>query len=91
MSRHCVLKVTYIFVYIKSISYDNLLQVIALDSDAAENGTVRYSSRARGAARGLLRVHARSGRLYAAPRLSLAPHLSYDLTVSCCRYSLLYA
>ncbi|XP_045763036.1 fat-like cadherin-related tumor suppressor homolog isoform X2 [Maniola jurtina] len=58
--------------------------VAALDSDAGENGTVRYSGRARGAARGVLRVHARSGRVYAAPRLRLAPALTYDLTVRAC-------
>ncbi|XP_032512432.2 fat-like cadherin-related tumor suppressor homolog isoform X2 [Danaus plexippus] len=58
--------------------------VSALDGDAAENGTVRYSARGRGPARGLLRVHARSGRVYAAPRLALAPHLAYDLAVRAC-------
>ncbi|CAH0717523.1 unnamed protein product, partial [Brenthis ino] len=56
--------------------------VAALDSDAGENGTVTYSARARGPARGLLRVHARSGRLYAAPRLPLAARRAYDLTVT---------
>ncbi|KPI91036.1 Fat-like cadherin-related tumor suppressor-like [Papilio xuthus] len=54
--------------------------VTALDPDAAENGTVRYSARARGAARGLLRVTARSGRLHAARALPLLRR-AYDLTV----------
>nr|XP_034825226.1 fat-like cadherin-related tumor suppressor homolog [Maniola hyperantus] len=58
--------------------------VAALDSDAGENGTVEYSGRARGVARGVLRVHARSGRVYAAPRLPLAPARTYDLTVRAC-------
>ncbi|XP_072941921.1 fat-like cadherin-related tumor suppressor homolog [Epargyreus clarus] len=58
--------------------------VTALDSDAGANGTVRYSGRARGAARGLLRVHARSGRVYAAPRLPLAPHRTFDLAIRAC-------
>lgn len=53
-----------------------------MDADAGANGTVRYSARARGAARGLLRVHATSGRLLAAPRLPLAPQHAYDVTVS---------
>lgn len=59
-----------------------VVQVVAMDSDAGANGTVRYSARARGGARGLLRVHAASGRLLAAPRLPLAPEHTYDLTVS---------
>ena len=59
-----------------------LWQVVAFDSDEGANGTVRYWARARGAARGLLRVHAASGRLYMAPRLALAPGDSYDVTVS---------
>ncbi|XP_039746236.1 fat-like cadherin-related tumor suppressor homolog [Pararge aegeria] len=58
--------------------------VAALDSDAGENGTVRYSGRARGAARGLLRVHARTGRVHAAPRLLRAPRRAYDLGVRAC-------
>ncbi|XP_064074743.1 fat-like cadherin-related tumor suppressor homolog [Vanessa tameamea] len=58
--------------------------VAALDSDAGENGTVRYSARARGIARGLLRVHAHSGRIYASPRLPLTAHVTYDLTVRAC-------
>lgn len=53
----------------------------ARDEDLGENGTVRYSARARGAARGLLRVHAASGRLYVSPRLALLPGDSYDITV----------
>lgn len=56
--------------------------MVAFDSDEGANGTVRYWARARGAARGLLRVHAASGRLYMAPRLALAPGDSYDVTVS---------
>ncbi|KAL4703442.1 hypothetical protein ACJJTC_010030 [Scirpophaga incertulas] len=52
--------------------------MLALDPDAGENGTVRYWARARGAARGLLRVHARSGRLLAARPLA---RRSYELTV----------
>ncbi|KPJ00067.1 hypothetical protein RR46_00799 [Papilio xuthus] len=55
--------------------------VTALDPDAAENGTVRYSARARGAARGLLRVTARSGRLHAARALPLLRR-AYDLTIN---------
>ncbi|XP_052738209.1 fat-like cadherin-related tumor suppressor homolog isoform X2 [Bicyclus anynana] len=58
--------------------------VAAFDSDAGENGTVRYSARARGAARGLLRVHARSGRVYAAPRLPPAPRRALELAVRAC-------
>ncbi|CAK1553844.1 unnamed protein product [Leptosia nina] len=58
--------------------------VTALDSDAGENGTVRYSWRARGAAVQALRVHARSGRVYFASHLPLTPHLAYDLTVRAC-------
>ncbi|KAL0839199.1 hypothetical protein ABMA28_015971 [Loxostege sticticalis] len=58
--------------------------VVAMDADAGANGTVRYSARARGAARGLLRVHATSGRLLAAPRLPLAPQHAYDVTVRAC-------
>lgn len=46
----------------------NVSQVLALDPDAGENGTVRYAARAAGAAGGL-RVHARSGRLYLAAPL----------------------
>ncbi|CAG4938447.1 unnamed protein product [Parnassius apollo] len=57
--------------------------VLALDSDEGENGTVRYSARARGAARGLLRVRARCGRLYAARALALRRR-AYDLTVRAC-------
>lgn len=53
-----------------------------MDEDLGENGTVRYSARARGAARGLLRVHSVTGRLYASPRLALAPGDAYDVTVS---------
>lgn len=40
-------------------------QVVALDADEGANGTVRYSVRGRGGARGV-RVHAVSGRLYGA-------------------------
>ncbi|RVE45660.1 hypothetical protein evm_009675 [Chilo suppressalis] len=61
-----------------------LATVVALDSDAGENGTVRYWSRARGAARALLRVHASTGRLLAAPGLHLTSDMSYDLTVRAC-------
>ncbi|XP_068628013.1 fat-like cadherin-related tumor suppressor homolog [Battus philenor] len=57
--------------------------VLALDPDAAENGTVRYAGRARGAARGLLRVHSRTGRLYAARALPLRRR-AYDLAVRAC-------
>ncbi|CAK1577864.1 unnamed protein product [Parnassius mnemosyne] len=57
--------------------------VVALDNDEGENGTVRYSARARGAARSLLRVRARCGRLYAARALNLR-HRAYDLTVRAC-------
>lgn len=57
-------------------------QVTAMDEDLGENGTVRYSARARGAAKGSLRVHSTSGRLYASPRLRLAPGDAYDITVS---------
>lgn len=59
-------------------------QVVAFDGDEGANGSVRYSARARGPARGLLRVHAASGRLYAAPRLALQPPRSYDVTVRSC-------
>ncbi|KAI5643562.1 cadherin domain-containing protein [Phthorimaea operculella] len=62
----------------------HLMQVVALDADLAENGTVRYSARARGPARGLLRVHATTGRLYASPRLQLRPGDSYDVTIRAC-------
>ncbi|XP_075972507.1 FAT atypical cadherin kugelei isoform X2 [Anticarsia gemmatalis] len=58
--------------------------VVAFDSDEGANGTVRYWARARGAARGLLRVHADTGRLYMAPRLALAPGDSYDVTIRAC-------
>ncbi|KAJ0179077.1 hypothetical protein K1T71_004789 [Dendrolimus kikuchii] len=58
--------------------------VVALDPDDGANGTVRYWSRARGAARGLLRVHAATGRIYAAPALALAPHHAYEVTVRAC-------
>ncbi|CAH1634963.1 unnamed protein product [Spodoptera littoralis] len=58
--------------------------VVAFDSDEGANGTVRYWARARGAARGLLRVHAASGRLLLAPRLALAPGDSYDVTLRAC-------
>lgn len=58
-----------------------VVQVVALDGDLGENGTVRYSAHARGPARGLLRVNARTGQLYASPKLVLAPHDSYDVTV----------
>lgn len=61
-----------------------LRQVVAFDADEGANGSVRYWARARGAARGLLRVHAASGRLYAAPRLALAPGDAYDVTVRAC-------
>ncbi|XP_060800580.1 fat-like cadherin-related tumor suppressor homolog isoform X2 [Amyelois transitella] len=62
----------------------HLATVVALDADAGANGTVRYSGRARGPARGLLRVHARSGRIYAAPALPLAVGDVYDLTIRAC-------
>ncbi|KAH9632152.1 hypothetical protein HF086_006586 [Spodoptera exigua] len=55
--------------------------VVAFDSDEGANGTVRYWARARGAARGLLRVHGATGRLLLAPRLALAPGDSYDVTL----------
>ncbi|XP_059061183.1 fat-like cadherin-related tumor suppressor homolog, partial [Achroia grisella] len=61
-----------------------LATVLALDADAGENGTVRYSARARGAARGRLRVHARTGRLLAAPGLALAPGDLHELVVRAC-------
>ncbi|CAH2063954.1 unnamed protein product, partial [Iphiclides podalirius] len=57
--------------------------VMALDSDEGANGTVRYAARGRGAARGLLRVHARSGRIYASRSLPLRGR-AYDLTVRAC-------
>lgn len=58
--------------------------MVAFDSDEGANGTVRYWARARGVARGLLRVHATTGRLYMAPRLALAPGDAYDVTVRAC-------
>ncbi|XP_047023780.1 fat-like cadherin-related tumor suppressor homolog [Helicoverpa zea] len=58
--------------------------VVAFDPDEGANGTVRYWARARGAARGLLRVHASSGRVFAAPRLALAPGAAYDVTLRAC-------
>ncbi|XP_049865459.1 fat-like cadherin-related tumor suppressor homolog [Pectinophora gossypiella] len=61
-----------------------LATVVALDPDLGENGTVRYSARARGAARALLRVHALTGRLYAAPALRRQPGDAYDVTVRAC-------
>lgn len=64
-------------------------QVTARDDDLGANGSVRYSARARGAARGLLRVHSTTGRLYASPRLALAPGDSYDVTVSSSSLNLL--
>ncbi|XP_047519236.1 fat-like cadherin-related tumor suppressor homolog isoform X1 [Pieris napi] len=67
-----------------SDDYIYVTTVTALDDDAAENGTVRYSWRARGGARDALRLHSRSGRLYAAPDLHLGPHLAYDVTVRAC-------
>lgn len=59
-------------------------QVVAFDSDEGANGTVRYWARARGSARGLLRVQASSGRLFLAPRLALAPGDAYDVTLRAC-------
>lgn len=59
-----------------------MLQVVATDLDLGANGSVRYMARARGPARGLLRVHAATGRLYASPRLPLTPDHAYDVTVS---------
>ncbi|XP_037297103.1 fat-like cadherin-related tumor suppressor homolog isoform X2 [Manduca sexta] len=61
-----------------------LATVVALDPDEGVNGTVRYWSRARGAARGLLRVHADTGRLYASPRLALRAGAAHDVTVRAC-------
>lgn len=66
--------------------------VLALDPDEGANGTVRYWSRARGSARRLLRVHASTGRLFAAPQLPLVPGAAYDMAVStqeikCCTHS----
>ncbi|XP_041973434.1 fat-like cadherin-related tumor suppressor homolog [Aricia agestis] len=58
--------------------------VLALDADAGDNGTVRYSGRARGPARRLLRVHARSGRVYVSPRLDLAPPRAHEIAVRAC-------
>ncbi|XP_026738536.1 fat-like cadherin-related tumor suppressor homolog [Trichoplusia ni] len=58
--------------------------VVAFDSDEGANGTVRYWARARGSARGLLRVQASSGRLFLAPRLALAPGDAYDVTLRAC-------
>ncbi|CAB3222731.1 unnamed protein product [Arctia plantaginis] len=58
--------------------------VVAFDGDEGANGSVRYWARARGGARGLLRVHAATGRLLASPRLALAPGDSYDVTIRAC-------
>ncbi|VVD05384.1 unnamed protein product [Leptidea sinapis] len=63
-------------------------QVVALDGDEGDNGTVRYAWRARGGPGHALalRVHARSGRVYRASRaaLPLRPHRAYDFTVRAC-------
>ncbi|XP_063375219.1 fat-like cadherin-related tumor suppressor homolog [Cydia amplana] len=56
--------------------------VAALDDDYGANGTVRYSWRARGAARGVLRVQAKSGKIFATR--VLRRHDAFDITVRAC-------
>ncbi|GBP81327.1 Fat-like cadherin-related tumor suppressor homolog [Eumeta japonica] len=58
-----------------------LVEVTALDADAGSNGSVRYAVRARGSARDLFRVDARSGRLVA---LRVPPASLYRLHVRAC-------
>ncbi|KAI8439844.1 hypothetical protein MSG28_001313 [Choristoneura fumiferana] len=63
-----------------STFFDNTL--VALDDDLGANGSLRYSWRARGPARPVLRLHAASARLYAAR--ALRSRDTFDITVRAC-------